>query len=82
MTESNPYHPMKSKTLVIETTKGTRHYVLEPDSRHGYTISRVTHGFFGSSTKHVGHGSSVENAVMVARLDAGDSTIKSTRLRD
>ncbi len=73
---------MKSKTLIIETTKGTRHYKLVADSRHGYEVSRVTHGIFGSSSKSIGHGSSVENAVMIARLDAGDSTVKSTRLRD
>jgi hypothetical protein len=67
------------KKLVIETAKGTRNYTLNPASQ-GYDVYRVESGFFSSSKKLVGHGSNIENAVLVARVDAGDSTVKSTRL--
>jgi len=66
------------KTLTVETTKGTRTYTLSPTSR-GFDVHRVE-GFFGSK-RSVGHGSNLENAMLIARLDAGDSTVKSTRLR-
>jgi hypothetical protein len=71
---------MDSKTLVIETTKGTKTYSLAP-VRHGYDVYRVQSGFFSSSRKLVGHGSGVENAILMARFDAGDSIVKSTKLR-
>jgi hypothetical protein len=67
------------KTLVITTNKGaTRTYSLTPTSQ-GYDVQKVT-GFFGSKTL-IGHGSSLENAVQVARLDCGDSIVRSTKLR-
>jgi hypothetical protein len=71
---------MTPKTLTIETTKGTRNYSLSPTS-HGFEVHRVGSGFFCSSRKYVGHGSNVENAILIARLDAGDSTVKSSKLR-
>jgi hypothetical protein len=71
---------MKPKTLIVETTKGTKTYSLSPDGQ-GYDVHRVESGFFSSAKKYVGHGSSVENAILTARLDAGDSIVKSTRLR-
>jgi hypothetical protein len=69
---------MNQKTLIVETTKGAKNYVLAPNSQ-GFDVQKVT-GFFGSK-KLVGHGSSLENAVLIARLDAGDSTVKATKLR-
>jgi hypothetical protein len=68
------------KTLTVETSKGTKTYSLTPTSQ-GYDIHRVSGGFFGSSKTFIGHGGSVENAVLIARCDAGDSIVKSTRLR-
>ena len=69
---------MTTKTLTVETTKGTKTYTLSPTSQ-GFDVHRVE-GFFGSK-RNVGHGSNTENAILIARLDAGDSTVKSTRLR-
>ena len=69
---------MTTKTLTVETTKGTKTYTLSPTSQ-GFDVYRVE-GFFGSK-RNVGHGSSLENAVLIARLDAGDSTVKHTKLR-
>jgi len=66
------------KTLTVETNKGTKTYTLSPASQ-GFDVYRVE-GFFGSK-RNVGHGSSLENAILIARLDAGDSTVKSTKLR-
>jgi hypothetical protein len=67
------------KTLVITTNKGlTKTYTLTPSSQ-GYDVQKVT-GYFGSKTL-VGHGSSLENAVQVARMDCGDSGVRSTKLR-
>jgi hypothetical protein len=71
---------MNPKTLTVETTKGTKTYPLAP-SAHGYEVYPVECGFFSSSKRNVGHGSSLENAILIARLDAGDSIVKSTRLR-
>jgi hypothetical protein len=71
---------MKPKTLTVETTKGTKTYTLSPGDQ-GFEVYRIVSGFFSSSKKCVGHGSSVENAILIARLDAGDSTVKATRLR-
>jgi hypothetical protein len=68
------------KTLTVETTRGTKTYSLSLSSR-GYDVYRVESGFFTSSKRNVGHGSSLENAILIARLDAGDSTVKSTKLR-
>jgi len=67
------------KKLVIQTSNGTRNYSLFPTSQ-GYDVYRVVPGFFSSSKRLVGHGSNTENAILVARTDAGDSTVKSTRL--
>jgi hypothetical protein len=67
------------KKLVIETTRGEKNYSLSPASQ-GYDVYRVVPGFFSSSKRLVGHGGNVENAILIARLDAGDSTVKSTRL--
>ena len=72
---------MISKQLTVETTKGTKHYRLNEDAKGGFSVYRVYPGFFGSSTRRIGHGSSIENSVLVARLDAGDSTVTATRLR-
>ena len=69
---------MQLKKLTVETSKGVKNYVLTPSSQ-GYDVQLIT-GFFGGSKKTVGHGSSVENAVLIARLDAGDSIVKSTKL--
>jgi hypothetical protein len=66
------------KTLTVETSKGTKTYTLS-QTPQGYDVQKVT-GFFGSK-KLVGHGSNVENAVLVARVDAGDSIVRSTKLR-
>lgn len=71
---------MTTKTLTVETTKGTKTYTLSPTSQ-GFDVYRVQSGFFSSSKQNVGHGSSLENAVLIARIDAGDSIVKSTRLR-
>ena len=68
------------KTLIVETTKGTKTYSLSPASQ-GYDVYRVESGFFSSSKRNVGHGSSLENAILIARLDAGDTIVKSTKLR-
>jgi hypothetical protein len=66
------------KTLVITTNKGlTKTYVMTPTSQ-GYNVQKVT-GFLGSKTL-VGHGSSLENAFQVARMDCGDSGVRSTKL--
>ena len=70
---------MATKTLTVETTKGTKTYTLSPTSQ-GFDVYRVQ-GFFGSK-RNVGHGSNLENAILIARLEAGDSIVKSTRLRD
>jgi hypothetical protein len=67
------------KKLEIQTTKGTRNYSLSPTSQ-GFEVYRLESGFFTSSRKFVGHGSNVENAILVARMDAGDSIVKSTKL--
>ncbi len=69
---------MTTKTLTVETTKGTKTYTLSPTSQ-GFDVCRVE-GFFGSK-RNVGHGSNVENAILIARLDAGDSIVRSTKLR-
>lgn len=69
---------MNQKTLIVETTKGTKTYSLSPTAQ-GYNVYRAGSGLFGKTC--VGHGSSVENAVLIARIDAGDSTVKSTKLR-
>lgn len=71
---------MKPKTLIIETTNGTKTYSLLPDGR-GFEVHRLEPGFFSSSKKYAGHGSSLENAILIARVHAGDSTVKSSRLR-
>jgi hypothetical protein len=71
---------MNQKTLAVATTKGTKTYSLVPDGR-GFNVYRVESGFFSSSRRDVGHGSNLENAILIARLDAGDSIVKSTRLR-
>ena len=71
---------MTTKTLIVETTKGTKTYTLSPTSQ-GFDVYLVESRFFSSSKRNVGHGSSLENAILIARLDAGDSTVKSTRLR-
>ena len=71
---------MATKTLTVETTKGTKTYALSPTSQ-GFDVYRVAAGFFSSSKRNVGHGSNLENAILVARLDAGDSIVRSTRLR-
>ena len=68
------------KTLTVETSKGTKTYSLSPTSQ-GFDVYRVSSGFFSSSQKLVGHGGNLENAVLIARVDAGDSIVKSTRLR-
>jgi len=70
---------MQTKTLIVETTKSTKTYSLTPNTQ-GFDVYKPV-GFFGGSKKFVGHGSSLENAVLIARLDAGDSIVKSTRLR-
>ena len=69
------------KKLVIETTKGTKTYHLTPDA-HGYDVYRVSSGFLSDSRKYVGHGSSLENAIAVARMDCGESVIRGTKLKD
>lgn len=69
------------KKLVIETSKGTKTYQLKPASK-GYDVYRVTSGFLSDSHKYVGHGSSLENAVSIARMDVGESLIRGTRLKD
>jgi hypothetical protein len=71
---------MNPKTLIVETTKGTKTYSLAPGAR-GCDVYRVQSGFFSSTRRNVGHGSGLENAILIARLDAGDSTVKSTGLR-
>jgi hypothetical protein len=71
---------MATKTLTVETTKGTKTYSLSPTSQ-GFDVYRVVSGFFSSSKRDVGHGSNLENAILIARLDAGDSIVRSTRLR-
>ena len=69
---------MTTKTLTVETTKGTKTYTLSPTSQ-GFDVYRVE-GIFGSK-RNVGHGSNLENAILIARMDAGDSIVRSTRLR-
>lgn len=49
---------MTTKTLTVETTKGTKTYNLSPTSQ-GFDVYRVE-GFFGSK-RNVGHGSNVES---------------------
>ncbi|MCX6923689.1 MAG: hypothetical protein NT154_10855 [Verrucomicrobia bacterium] len=71
---------MKPKTLTVETTNETKTYSLSPGGQ-GFEVHRIRSGFFSPSRTYVGHGSNVENAILIARLDAGDSTVKSTRLR-
>ena len=71
---------MKPKILIVETTRGTKTYSLSPGAQ-GFEVYRLESGFLTSSKRNVGHGSSLENAVLIARLDAGDSTVKLTRLR-
>ncbi len=69
------------KTLVIETrNNGTKNYSLTP-SGGGYDVHRTKAGFFGSSKTFVGHGGSQQDAILVARVDAGDSDVKNVRLR-
>jgi hypothetical protein len=70
---------MTTKTLTVDTTKGTKTYTLSPTSQ-GFDVYRVGSGLF-SSKRNVGHGSNLENAILIARLDAGDSIVRSTRLR-
>jgi hypothetical protein len=69
------------KKLIIETSKGTKTYQLSPDAR-GFDVYRVTTGFLSDSRKYVGHGSSLENAVAIARMDVGESIIRGTKLKD
>jgi len=69
------------KKLVIETTKGTKTFQLSPNAR-GYDVYRVTSGFLSDTRKYVGHGSSLENAVAIARMEVGESVIRSTKLKD
>lgn len=69
------------KKLVIETNKGTKTFQLTPDAR-GYDVYRVTSGFLSDTRKYVGHGSSLENAVAIARMEVGESVIRSTKLKD
>lgn len=68
------------KTLQVQTRSGTKTYYLQPSSQ-GYDVFRVTPGFFSSGKKFIGHGGNIENAILVARVDAGDATVTSTRLR-
>jgi hypothetical protein len=70
---------MKPKTLTVETTKGTKTYSLTP-AAHGFEVHRLKHGFFSCSREYIGHGSNAENAILIARLDAGDSSVRSTKL--
>lgn len=66
------------KKLEINTTNGTKNYQLTPRDG-GFNILR-TAGFFGGS-KLIGHGSSLQNAIFLARLDAGDTTVRSVKLK-
>ena len=68
------------KTLVIQTKTGEKTYSLS-SSGGGFDVHRTKAGFFGSSKTFVGHGGSLSDAVLVARVDAGDSTVKSVKLR-
>ena len=68
------------KTLIIQTNSGTKNYSLTP-SGGGYDVHRTKAGLFGSSKTFVGHGGSLQDAVLVARVDAGDSDVKHVSLR-
>ena len=68
------------KTLVIQTATGEKTYSLTP-SGGGFEVHRTKAGFFGSSKSFVGHGGTLHDGVLIARVDAGDSTVKSVKLR-
>ncbi len=69
------------KTLIIETkTSGTKNYSLTP-SGGGYDVHRTKAGFLSSSKSFIGHGGNQQDAVLIARMDAGDSNIKHVSLR-
>lgn len=69
------------KKLVIETrTGGTKNYSLTP-SGDGIDVHRIKSGLFGASKTLVGRGGSQQDAILIARLDAGDSDIKTVSLR-
>ena len=66
--------------LQIETTKGgTKNYSLSQTAR-GVDVYRIGGGFFGSSSKFIGHGHDTAAAVLVARVDAGDSTVRAVHI--
>lgn len=69
------------KTLILKTTSGEKTYSLTP-SGGGFDVHRTKAGFFGTSKTYlVGHGGTLADATLIARVDAGDSTIKSVKLR-
>ena len=68
------------KTLLIQSTTGEKTYSLTP-SGGGFDVHRTKAGFFGSSKSFVGHGGTLQDGVLIARVDAGDSTVKSVKLR-
>lgn len=67
--------------LELKTTKGTLNYNLAQTSR-GVDVYKVQGGFFTSATRFIGHGHDVPAAILIARVDAGDSTVRTVHLRD
>jgi hypothetical protein len=67
------------KKLLIKTNTGEKTYSLPP-SGGGFDVHRTKASLFGSSKTFVGHGGSLSDAVLVARVDADDSTVKSVKL--
>jgi hypothetical protein len=72
---------MKNKVLKIETRKNTKTFILSPDDG-GYSVYNLESSLFSTQKRFVGHGCSLENAVLVARQQVGDAGIVATRLRD
>jgi len=69
------------KKLEVKTKKGTRNYDLSP-AGSGFDVQRVDWGLLSSKKTFIGHGGSLSDAVLVARVDAGDHLVTTTRLHD
>ena len=70
------------KSLTVTTTKGAQkvYSITSAGSGPGYNVHRMEPGLFGSTRRFIGHGGSLPNAVLIARMDVGENLVKSTKL--
>ena len=74
---------MNSRKLkILLTDRTTLIYRLNP-VRNGFDVYRVlSFGFFGDDLKQIGHGGTLSDAILMARLDAGEAKIRSVSLTE